>query len=295
MLTRRSLLRGFFAGAASAMASIGLADVRKTPSPEYVNITFDKPDWQLAAKGFEFARQNIQRNGQTIETVALLRIDPAHNQIRVFSAYEPLGKTTARTIEEWQKFTGAAGMVNSAQYMADPYYMPCAPVICDGRPKGPKSNPSVRGMFVAEPLKSGLPRADLLDFDFDHYVEGTYSQGVQHWPILVDRAKNIKVKKSGWQANRTVVAKDTQGKIVFLTTEGNYFTLYNLALFLKEDNPLNIHTAMNLDGGSEASMIVKTKKLSYVRYGPYDETQKDAFPLFSFKRKIPGVIGVFPR
>jgi hypothetical protein len=186
-------------------------------------------------------------------------------------------------------------MVNSAQYMADPYYMPCAPIICDGKLKGPKSNPSVRGMLVAEPLKPGLPRADLLDFDYEHYVDGTYAQGVQHWPILLDRQGNIKVNKTGWQANRTIVAKDKKGTIVFLTTEGSYFTLYNLAVFLKENNALNIHTAMNLDGGSEASMIVKTKKRSYVRYGPYDETQKDAFGLFSFKRKLPGVIGIFPR
>jgi len=280
---------------ASAIASVGFADTRKTPLPDYINISYPKPEWQPASKGIEFARLDIRRNSEIIETIALMKVDPAHNQIRVFSSYEPSGKTMARTIEEWQKFTGASGMVNSAQYMADPFYMPCAPIICDGKWKGPKSNASVRGMLVAEPLKSGLPRADLLDFGFDHYAEGTYAQGVQHWPILLDRTGNIKVKKSGWQANRTIVAKDTKGKIIFLTTEGSYFTLYNLAVFLKENQALNVHTAMNLDGGSEASMILKTKKVSYVRYGPYDETQKDAFSLFSFKRKIPGVIGVFPR
>jgi hypothetical protein len=300
MFTRRSLLRGLFAGAASAFAGVGFADTRKTPSPDYVNITYGKPDWTSAGKGIDFARLEIRRNQQPIEVIALVKVDPAHNRIRVFSSYETDGKSTARTIEEWQKFTGAFAMVNSAQYMANPYYMPCAPIICDGKRKGPKSNPSVRGMLVAEPQKPGLPHADLLDFDFDHYVDGTYAQGVQHWPILLDRQGNIKVKQSGWQANRTVVAKDTAGKILFLTTEGSYFTLHNLGLFLKESNGklhggLHIHTAMNLDGGSEASMIVKTKNVSYVRYGPYDETQKNAFGLFSFKRKIPGVIGVFPR
>jgi hypothetical protein len=124
---------------------------------------------------------------------------------------------------------------------------------------------------------------------------------VQHWPILLDRNGKIKVKKTGWQANRTIVAKDFKGNILLLITEGNYFTLYNLGLFLKESNAradhgLSIHTAMNLDGGSEANMVVKTKQFSYLRYGPFEGTDKPGFSLFNWgKVKIPGVIGVFAR
>ena len=299
MLSRRSLFQFFFTSATATLARVAFGDVKKIPSPEYVNISYDKPQWIRISRGMDFTKLQIRRNKELIDILAILKIDPKDNQIRVFSSFEE-GKATARTIEEWQKHTGAAAMVNSAQYMADPYYMPCAPIICDGKPKGPKSNPSVRGMLVAEPKKPGLPKADLLDFEFDHYAPESYSQGVQHWPILLDRTGNIKVKKTGWQANRTIVAKDSNGHILFITTEGSFFTLYNLGLFLKEsshqpDGGLRIHTAMNLDGGSEANMIVKTKQLSYVRYGPFEDNQNSAFSLFNFKRKIPGVIGVFPR
>jgi len=300
MISRRELLRGLLAGTATAISRIALADVKKTPSPEYVNILYDKPAWTTAGKGIDFTRIEIRRNQELIEVAAIMKIDPKYNQIRVFSSYEEEGKATARTIEEWQKVTGALGMVNGAQYMADPYYMPCAPIICDGKPKGPKSNPSVRGMLVAEPKRPGLPIADLLDFEFDQYHPGSYTQGVQHWPILLDRHGNIKVKKSGWQANRTIVAKDSKGNILFLTTEGSYFTLYNLGFFLKESNAkphggLHIHTAMNLDGGGEANMVLKTKKVAYLRHGSFEESRKDTLSLLQFKRKIPGVIGVFSR
>jgi hypothetical protein len=297
-LTRRALIQGVLANTAGLLGRAAFADVKKNFSPVYSNVSHNKPQWSTISKGIEFTKVEVRRNKELVDVMAILRVDPRANRIRVFSSYEQ-GKTIARTIEDWQKQTGAIAMTNSAQYMANPYYMPCAPIVCDGKQKGPKSNPSVRGMLVAEPVKGNLPKADLLDFDYDHYAAGTYSQGVQHWPILLDRKGKIKVKKTNWQANRTIVAKDFHGNILFLTTEGNYFTLYNLGLFLKESNArpdhgFGIHTAMNLDGGSEANMVVKTKQFSYVRYGPFES--KDTFNLFNWgKVKIPGVIGVFPR
>ena len=194
-------------------------------------------------------------------------------------------------------------MVNGAQYMADPYYMPCALVICDGAIKGPKANKQVRGMLVAEPRTTGVPQADLLDFEYDSFDHRTtpYTQGVQHWPILLDRKGKIKVSKTDWQANRTVVARDSSGRILFFTTEGGFFTLYNFGLFLKESNARKdggffVDTAMNLDGGYEANMIVKTDTVSYLTYGAFETygAGKNA-SVFGWKIKLPGVIGVFPR
>lgn len=297
MLTRRTLLQAVLVNTAGLLVREASADVKKSPSPEYINISHAKPEWTTISKGVEFTKIEVRRNKELIDALATLRIDPRLNRIRVFSSYEE-GKTVARTIEDWQKHTGAIAMTNSAQYMANPYYMPCAPIICDGKVKGPKSNSSVRGMLVAEPVKGNLPKADLLDFEYDRYHTGSYSQGVQHWPILLDRNGKIKVKKTGWQANRTVVAKDFSGNILLMTTEGNYFTLYHLGLFLKESNArpdrgLRIHTAMNLDGGSEANMAIKTKDFSYVRYGPFEGKNTSVFGLFNWKIKIPGAIGVF--
>jgi Phosphodiester glycosidase len=300
ILDRRSFLQALLINTAGLVAKAAAADLPKNPSPLYVNVSHSQPQWTVVAKGIEFARIEVRRNQELVDMLATLRVDPHLNQIRVFSSFEQ-GKTIARTIEEWQKHTSAIAMVNSAQYMAQPYYMPCAPLICDGVEKGPKTNRSVRGMFVAEPVKGNLPKADLLDFDYDQYVHGSYRQGVQHWPILLDRHGKIKVKKSGWQANRTIVAKDSDGRILFITTEGTFFTLYNLGQFLKESNArkdhgLRIHTAMNLDGGSEANMAIRGAKFSYVRYGPFDQQKAPGFNLFNWaKVKLPGVIGVFPR
>ena len=53
---------------------------------------------------------------------------------------------------------------------------------------------------------------------------------------------------------------------------------------------------MNMDGGYEANMIIKSENLDYVTYGEFETygLGRDA-SIFNFKIKIPGVIGVFPR
>ncbi len=279
---------------------------QKLPSPSYHNISYNRIYWNNIFKGLDFSRVELYRGKELVDIIAALKIDPNFNIIKVINGYNSPKNSEVNTIEEWQKKTGAIAMINSAQYMADPCYMPCALVICDGKQKGPKYNKYVSGMLVAEPkegLENKLQKADLLDFDYDKfdYKITPYLQGVQHWPILLDREEKIKVGKSLWQANRTVVAKTKDNKILFMTTEGGFFTLYNLGRFLKESNQrqdkgFNIHTALNMDGGYEADMIIKTPKMSYTTYGEFETygPGKDA-TIFDIKIKIPGVIGVFPR
>lgn len=296
------LVAGKFAEASQNINKVTPHEFKTLPSADFTGVLHTDPEWKTAGKGLDFCRVDVVRGKETVDTVAVLRVDPSKNKIRVFHSFD-YDKTIVRSIEEWQSETSAAAMINGAQYMADPYYMPCALVICDGKLKGPKSNKQVRGMLVAEPSHSSVPQADILDFEFDHFDQSTtpYTQGVQHWPILLDRKGKIKVNQTDWQANRSVVARDFNGNILFLTTEGGFFTLYNLGLFLKESNArkdrgFRVHTAMNLDGGYEANMIVKTGAISYVTYGEF-ETQgagRDT-SIFGWKIKLPGVIGVFPR
>jgi len=277
----------------------------KLPSPDYYNISHNPIKWESVSKGLGFSRTEIYRAGELVDVIATVKINSEKNKIRVFNGNNETS-TEVDFIEGWQKKTGALAMINSSQYTIDPYfYYPCALVICDGEQKGPEDNEASKGMLLAEPndLEGKLKKADLLDFDYDKFDYKTtpYTQGVQHWPILLDREEKIKVDETDWQANRTVVAKTKEDEILFMTTEGGYFTLYNFGRFLKESNQrtdkgFNIHTAMNLDGAYESQMIVKSPLLDYLNYGKFvsRDPKKKRIP-FNFKKNIPGVIGVFPR
>ena len=229
-----------------------------------------------------------------IDRVSLVRFNPKHNQIRVFNSFRDSKVGNAYTIEEWQRKTSASVLINSVQYMADPFWYPCALMVCDGKRVGPTKNKAVSGMLVAEP-KNEERKASLLDFRYDSNNFSDYQQGVQHWPILLDRSGEIRVGKSDWQANRTAVAECRDGSMLFLTTEGGFFTLHNLGRFLKEAN-LEIKTAMPMDGGYEAEMLVRTDGFSYTTYGQF-ETQGRRFDISipNARCPIPSVIGVFPR
>ncbi len=280
-------------------------EFQSLPSPDYHNISHSKVEWENISKGLYFSRTEIYRENELVDIIAALSIDPEYNSIRVLNGFSNPNDVELHNIAEWQSRTKAIAMINSAQYMADPPYMPCALVICDGRQKGPKYNRYARGMLVAEPrtIEDSVEKADLLDFDYDKFDYKTtpYTQGVQHWPILLDRQGSVKVKPSLWQANRTVVAKTFDKKILFLTTEGGFFTLFNLGRFFKESNQrkdhgLNIHTAMNMDGGYEADMVIKAPNLEYLTYGEFETygLGKDA-TIHNMEIEIPGVIGVFRR
>jgi hypothetical protein len=271
------------------------------PAEAKLTFTHANPEWKAISKGLRFARVKVFRSDLEVDTVGVLQIQPKHNSIRVYHSFDRKN-TIVRTLDEWQKETAALALINGAQYMADPYYMPCALVICDGKQKGPRRNKSVRGMLLSEPSKGNLPHADLLDFDYDQFDSATnlYSQGVQHWPILLDREGKIKVQKSELRANRTVVAKNVEGDILFFTTELSSFSLYNFGLFLKESNArpdggFNIHTAMNMDGGREANMLLHSRNVSYSSWDYNPIAVANTNTGLDLKAKLPGVIGVFAR
>jgi hypothetical protein len=310
MLTRRAFMKNIlYAGltigagmlpvrteADQGLERIAKIQFRKLPDHRYESMRLGGCEWMPVADGLDFTRIGIYSHETLVDVVAAVRIDPEHNKIRIFNGYNPK-RSTVGTIEEWQSATGATVMVNGGMYSAHPYYAPVAQVICDGERKGPVKNSKVQGMLVAEPKEKGIAAADLLDFKYDSpSLSSSYSQGIQHWPILLDRNGTIRVAATDWQANRTAVAKDMKGKILLLTTEGGFFTLYNLGRFLKECKPLNVLTAMNMDGGYEADMIVESPRLRYLTYGEFETYGKgqDA-TIFDFKIDIPGVIGVFRR
>ena len=270
-LDRRDFLKGTALVLANPQIAIGgprviRGGLEKLASLEYRNITHSPLNWEEIQDGLYFARVDVLRDKELVDRLAVVRFDPAKNKVRVFSKYEGPKNYDLLIVEEWQTETGASVIFNSAQYLGRPTYgAPIALVITNGSKIGTTYNKHVRGMLVAEPTDNKLPLVDLLDFEYDKFDHRTtpYTEGVQHWPILLDRQGRIKVKPTDWQANRTVVSKDRDGNILVFVTEGGFFTLYNFGRFVKE-SLFNVHTAMNLDGGYEASMSIKTPNLSYV-------------------------------
>jgi uncharacterized protein YigE (DUF2233 family) len=244
------------------------------------------PNWQVIGRGITFTQVEVRQDGQTVDSLTVVKIDPAFNAFKVFH-----GKP--RAITTWQEEVKAPILFNGSYYRRGG--KPCGLIIAEGKAIGPVHNRQMRGMFVAEPkgMSPDLPRATILDLRTTPVNPKTlpWSEGVQSFPLLLDYKGRIRVRKSEKKAHRTVIAMDRNGNILVFNTANRFFTLYEFAEFLKGSS-FNIDSALNLDGGSEAQLYIKTKDLEF--FSPPTWESSIGNLINEAKFWLPTVIGVFP-
>jgi exopolysaccharide biosynthesis protein len=84
------------------------------------------------------------------------------------------------------------------------------------------------------------------------------AQAVQSFPVLVKPGGLMGFPPDadeGEPSRRTVVAQDTQGRIVLLASNQFRFSLHELAVWLSESD-LELDIAMNLDGGASTGLWI---------------------------------------
>lgn len=245
------------------------------------------PEWRTLSPGLSFTEVQVFRHQEQVDTLAVVKIDPALNAFRVFY-HKP------QTLKAWQEETQALVIFNASYFTAEG--QPVALILVDGKALGPHKNPRMRGMFVAEPrgMAPDLPRATILDLQAAPVNPQTlpWTQGVQSFPLLLDHKGRIRVRESQKRAHRTVIAADRKGNILVFNTGEDFFTLYDLAHFLKT-SAFDLDSALNLDGGAESQLYIKTKDFEY--FSP--PTWKSRLGKFLEHQKflLPTVVGVFPR
>ena len=246
------------------------------------------PEWQEIRRGLYFTRITVYRREEPVDSIGIVKAEPAYNKFRIFHDHN------RKTIEEWMKYTKADVVFNSSyyQYSGDP----CGLIISDGKMKGPKINKAMTGMFVAEPNDENESRVRIIDLKKEKYdpSHNKWNMGVQSFPLLVNEDGKIGGGRSDWYANRTVLCDDNKGNAIALTTEGGYFSLYDIGLFLKESR-LGIKNALNMDGGYEGDMMIKTKNIEYLTYGQWETQGKRDISVPGAHIILPTVISIFPR
>jgi uncharacterized protein YigE (DUF2233 family) len=245
------------------------------------------PQWRTLSQGLAFTEVQVYLDQELVDTLAVVKIDPAFNNFRVFHH-------KAQSLASWQEEIKAPVVFNASYF--NPAGQPVGLIVTDGKLLGPPSNSQMQGMFVAEPqgMSPDLPRATILDLkatriDFKKFP---WKQGVQSFPLLLDYKGCIRVKESDKKAYRTVISADRNGNILVFNTAENYFTLYKMAQFLKASS-FDIDSALNLDGGAEAQLYIKTKDLEC--YSPPSWQSRLGNIMDQQKFLLPTVIGVFPR
>jgi uncharacterized protein YigE (DUF2233 family) len=223
--------------------------------------------------------------------MAVLKVDPTRFRFAIFH-FRQEGLPAPPTILEWQQHTGAAVLFNGGQFLADYSYLGL--LFKDGRSIGGKRHPSWHGLFVAEPLERGLKQAGILDLSVERFTEmhPAYREAAQSL-MLLDRRGQTRVRRSGRQAQQSIIAEYEDGSILLIkTTEET--ALWELADCLKADF-LGIRQALVLDGGSSSDLLVSAEALARVPgagtagWRPYIDGHGQRHIA------LPSVIGIFPR
>jgi uncharacterized protein YigE (DUF2233 family) len=270
-----------------ALVVVGWLWLAASLSAGAADLTHSPPQWQAIGRGLSFTQVNVLRGSEVVTTLAVVKIDPAFNAFRVFHG-------SSQPITVWQEELKAPIVFNGSYYRHDGN--PCGLIIADGKPLGPTRNREMRGMFVAEPkgMSPDLPRATILDL-LTTPVDPKklpWTQGVQSFPLLLDYKGKIRVKDTEKKSHRTVIATDRNGNILVFNTSNRFFSLYDFAQFLKGSS-FGIDSALNLDGGTEAQLSIKTEDLDF--FSPPSWENSIGTLIDEQKYWLPTVVGVFPR
>jgi exopolysaccharide biosynthesis protein len=192
--------------------------------------------WELVAPGVE--RRWMQPDGLgPFAAVVVHRFDPAQVAFRAhISPNTPLYNTQWR-----ERYPDAIAFINANFF--DFSNNALGMVVSDATVYG-SSYVNRGGMFA---VQSGIPRVQPLISQ--PYDGAALEQAVQGFPMLIaDRTPNYQRGPGDRVSRRTVVAQDSEGRILWLSTTLLGMTLDQTAEFLSEAD-LDIVHALNLDGG----------------------------------------------
>jgi hypothetical protein len=204
--------------------------------------------WERLQPGLEKRVDNVYNDqNQPVETVHVWRMD--QDDFRLDVAFS----RTPKTLESWQAETNALMVVNGGYFsIMSEVYSADGLLIVDGQASG-------RSFTSGGMLAVNEREAEVRWLAQKPYHPGERLQAaLQAFPILVEPGGKLGFgaeRENYANARRTVIAQDTQGRILFIVTPQGYFTLHQLSRYLTESD-LNLDIALNLDGGGSTGLLV---------------------------------------
>jgi hypothetical protein len=246
--------------------------------------------WREIAAGFEVAEMPVTADGTEVDRILLARIDPVHFRFVVRNA--PAGN---RELGDWMRQLGATLVINGSYFSR--YGKPVTPFLSADTPLGPTDYSGQHGAFVASDT---VRIHDLADEDWRTAFLNA-DDALVSYPLLIGAdGKSRAGADSRWLANRSFVAQDNAGRILFGTTKEAFFSIGRLADFLHAA-PLGLTLALNLDGGPVACQGIALEDYRRDFCGKWEFAIHDGKPellagaLGNRRWGLPIVIAVLPK
>jgi hypothetical protein len=243
-------------------------------------------EWKQLQPGLEFAVLALDPTSPD-KPLTVVRIDPAHAQLRAVVAAEQDGRE--RTAHDWCEREKLAAAINLGMFRLD-HRTNVGYLRTGKRINNHKWASKYQSGLAFHPRRADLPSAILVDLD-----EPGAKQKLESYDTVIQNLRLIKSPgQSAWhkrdrQWSEAAVASARDGHILFLFSRKPYamadFNRMVLAL------PLDIERAMHVEGGPEASLSIHAGGVDTDLFGSYEtgfieqDSNDRAWP-------IPNVIGV---
>ena len=204
--------------------------------------------WYGGTPGVEVRYEDWKSPGNNEDTVTIVRFDLRHITLSV--AYQPMQPLT---MSEWMQKERATAIINGGYF--DNQNNATALVVSNGRSFGTSYN-GFGGMLSVD-SQGHIHLRSLRQNPYDPNNE-QLRQATQSSPMLVLNGKATQFNANAANSRRSVVAIDKQGRLLFIVSPSQAFSLGELEDLLVSSD-LSIDRALNLDGGASTSLYVNTK------------------------------------
>jgi exopolysaccharide biosynthesis protein len=210
----------------------------------------EKTGWQQVDQAMELRTTRLSV-GSTSGYVTIVRFDP--NAYRISVKYDV---ANAGLLKEWFNALKPLAVINGGYF--DEQGRATALVVFDGIRRGESYN-GFGGMVVINE-QGQFELRSLRQQPYD--VNENLQQAMQSAPMLIQPGGEVsQLDPDRDRSRRTVIARDTEGRILLLVSDMPIFTLPELAQALKASD-LQIDAALNLDGGRSTGLFLKTDAAS---------------------------------
>jgi uncharacterized protein YigE (DUF2233 family) len=201
--------------------------------------------WNRVATGVEVRYEDWKDSGGDDETVTIVRFDT--HKIKVSAGYQP---GQPMSMNDWVQQEHPLAIINGGFF--DQYFHATALVVSNGKVFG-QSYTGFGGMLSVD-TRGSINLRSLHQQPYNPNSE-QLEQATQSAPVLMLGGKRTQFSADTSQTRRSVVAMDKQGRLLFIVSPDQIFSLDELADQLASSD-LSIEVALNLDGGSSTGLYV---------------------------------------
>ncbi len=201
--------------------------------------------WNKVAPGVEVRYEDWKIPGGDDDTVTIVRFDL--HKIKLSVGYQP---KQPLLMHEWMQQERAMAIINGGYF--DQQDTATALVVSNGKSFG--ASYSGFGGMLSEDTHGNVSLRSLRQQPYDSSKE-QLAQATQSSPMLMVGGKRTQFTADASQTRRSVVAMDKQGRLLFIASPGQVFSLDQLADQLASSD-LSIDVALNLDGGASTGLYV---------------------------------------